>query len=240
MKKLLITLICFTLILGIAFGFEYKKGPLEKVKIIHYKDGEKKVFKVKPEKPVKPKRITCYSFISKGAKWKTAEDYYINPLNSDFLNADFVKTSVDLGVTEWETYGGNIFGNSFLDYNAWFNDDETDELNTVSFGFYPNPNVIAVTNVWGYFGGRPSYREIVEWDMLFNDFFLWGNADFNSTVMDLQNIATHELGHSAGLADLYNSDCYWETMFGYGSEGETYKRTLNSGDIFGIQKLYGT
>lgn len=32
--------------------------------------------------------------------------------------------------------------------------------------------------------------------------------------------------------------CSKETMYGYASEGETKKRTLNSGDIQGINNLY--
>jgi len=57
--------------------------------------------------------------------------------------------------------------------------------------------------------------------------------------MDLQNIATHELGHGVGLGDLYITACSEETMYGYSNYGETKKRTLNAGDIMGIQKLYG-
>ena len=57
--------------------------------------------------------------------------------------------------------------------------------------------------------------------------------------MDLQNIAVHELGHSFGLADIYSSSCAEVTMYGYSTEGETKKRTLEQPDITGIQKLYG-
>ncbi|NIP29559.1 MAG: peptidase M10A and M12B matrixin and adamalysin, partial [Candidatus Dadabacteria bacterium] len=63
--------------------------------------------------------------------------------------------------------------------------------------------VIAVTVIWGYFSGPPSIREIVEFDVLFDTDFTWGNATVNPTLMDLQNIATHEIGHGAGLGDLY-------------------------------------
>ena len=56
--------------------------------------------------------------------------------------------------------------------------------------------------------------------------------------MDLQNIATHEIGHGIGLGDLYNT-CTQETMYGYSTEGDVSKRTLNSGDISGLQKIYG-
>lgn len=57
--------------------------------------------------------------------------------------------------------------------------------------------------------------------------------------MDLQNIATHELGHGFGLADLYESNASEETMYGYSTEGEIKKRSLYSGDIAGIHDLYG-
>jgi hypothetical protein len=56
--------------------------------------------------------------------------------------------------------------------------------------------------------------------------------------MDFDNIATHELGHSCGLGDLYTSDCSQQTMYGYASNGETNKRTLECGDIAGISELY--
>ncbi len=57
--------------------------------------------------------------------------------------------------------------------------------------------------------------------------------------MDFENIATHELGHSVGMGDLYTAECNQQTMYGYASNGETNKRTLESGDINGIRALYG-
>jgi len=56
--------------------------------------------------------------------------------------------------------------------------------------------------------------------------------------MDTQNIATHELGHAAGMGDLYETTAALETMYGYSTEGETSKRDLYFGDIAGIQNLY--
>ena len=50
---------------------------------------------------------------------------------------------------------------------------------------------------------------------------------------------THEFGHWAGLADLYNSRDYWLTMYGYSNNGITYQRTLGRGDVLGLQKVYG-
>ena len=57
--------------------------------------------------------------------------------------------------------------------------------------------------------------------------------------MDLQNIATHELGHGVGLADIYDTTCSAVTMYGYSNNGDIQKRTLEVPDIRGLQTLYG-
>jgi hypothetical protein len=74
---------------------------------------------------------------------------------------------------------------------------------------------------------------------MFDNDFIWGNADINPAVMDFLNIAVHEIGHGFGLDDLYTLGAMQETMYGYSTEGETKKRTLNTGDIAGIQAMYG-
>ena len=56
--------------------------------------------------------------------------------------------------------------------------------------------------------------------------------------MDFESIATHELGHSVGLDDLYTAECAEQTMYGYATEGETKKRSLEAGDIEGVGQLY--
>ncbi|OGY18607.1 MAG: hypothetical protein A2900_02880 [Candidatus Chisholmbacteria bacterium RIFCSPLOWO2_01_FULL_50_28] len=211
------------------------RGPLTKITFIHHKKGY-----AKPAQVGKPKATACYGFLANGAKWKTTEDYRVNPTNPDGLNDNDVMNAVDAGVSEWENYGGNsIFGNSIKDPDITYN-ESMDGKNSASFGPYADSGVIAVTNVWGYFGGPPQTRALVEWDMLFNtdSSWTWGDATSNPLLMDLRNIATHELGHSAGMDDLYNTSCNLETMFGYSTEGDIIKRTLNDGDITGIQKLY--
>lgn len=211
------------------------KGPLTKITFIHYKKDKNQA---KPGGSAKPNTSSCYGYLAKGAKWKTTENYVVNPTGSG-LEKNSVLQAMDAGVVEWETYGGSaIFGNGSLDAGAVYDDTKTDGKNVTVFGSYPDSRVIAVTNVWGYFGGPPQTRELVEWDMLFNTQFHWGDATINSGLMDVQNIATHELGHSAGMDDLYTTSCTLETMYGYSSEGETMKRDLHTGDIKGIQALY--
>lgn len=74
---------------------------------------------------------------------------------------------------------------------------------------------------------------------MFDTDFTWGDATIDPAVMDLQNIATHEIGHGAGLDDVYDLACSEVTMYGYSDYGETKKRTLEEPDITGIQELYG-
>lgn len=247
MRKYLYAVLGLILLLAFAFPVLAKtsddenkddKGPLTKITFIHWKKGF-----AKPPNAGKPdkNRNSCYSYLSNGAKWKTTEPYYVKPDNQDGLEDSFVKEAVDLGVAEWEKYGGDgIFGEGEISYLYDYNNGDKDEKNTASFGSYPNSGVIAIANVWGYFGGRPSTRELIEWDILFNTNgdWNWGDATVSAGFMDLQNIATHELGHSAGMADLYETSCTLETMYGYSGEGETSKRDLNTGDIAGIEALY--
>lgn len=215
------------------------RGPLTRITFIHYRRAFAKPPWAGGGGNNTSSGVKCYGFLSKGAYWKTQEPYYVNPSGSG-LTSSVVENAVNSGVDQWETYAGDVFGNESINTNASYNNGNLDGVNTVTFGPFSDSNVIAVTNVWGYFNGPIQTRELVEWDLLFNNSsdWTWGNADSNSNVMDVQNIATHEIGHGFGMADLYDSSCNQETMFGYSTEGETIKRDLNSGDIQGIQDLY--
>ncbi len=243
--SILSSLLIFSTPVNAASGID--RGPLSKITFIHYRPGRSPLPPltpvaelVKPSSPAKPRSTSCYAFISSGARWKTTENFTINPTNIYGLGPSFVENSFSVSAETWDQeVPFDIFGATSTDSAATFSFDSTDGNNVVLFDTYSDPGVIAVTNVWGYFYGSPKTRELVEWDMLMNEYFLWGNVDtMGTSVMDLVNIAIHELGHSAGLADLYNTACQEETMYGYSTEGETKKRDLNSGDVAGIKKLY--
>lgn len=183
---------------------------------------------------------SCYDFLAKGAKWKNVEPYIVNPSNDDGLNSTFIINNLASDIDKWEDAAGvDILGEGISTTETLVADFKApDEKNEVYFADIGEPNTIAFAVVWGIFRGPPPFRELVEWDMVFNDYYNWGDAKFNSTLMDFENIATHELGHAVGLSDLYNTECSEQTMYGYSQEGDIEKRTLEDGDIAGIQSLY--
>ena len=163
----------------------------------------------------------------------------VDTAGGDFVGRDFIVKAISAGAEEWDSYvGGSLFGSYTVDFSATLDINGPDGKNEILFGYYPEEGVIGLTVVWGYFTGPPPTRKIIEFDILFNITYIWGDASLDPTIMDLQNIATHELGHGIGLADLYETTCSEETMYGYSIEGETNKRDLNYGDISGLQELY--
>jgi len=115
-----------------------------------------------------------------------------------------------------------------------------DGKNVVSFGRLGS-GIIAQTTVWY----NRYTNEIVEFGMVFSTAYKWGidsdgegSAYTLTNAFDVQNIATHEAGHTLMLDDLYTSAASALTMYGYGDYGETYARTLGAGDISGIKAIY--
>lgn len=215
---------------------------LERIVFIHYKKDFAKPPWAGEGKGGKDEDTGDYETYGKGVKWKdTPVEYVIDPDNPDGLTESFITSAFFSSAEEWDSHTGTeLFNDVYsIDYNASWDSDIPDGRNELVFGDYSEQGVIAVTVVWGYFSGPPRQREIIEFDVLFDTDFTWGDATLNSQLMDLQNIATHEIGHGAGLADLYKDSASEETMYGYSENGEIKKRDLYYGDIAGIQELYG-
>jgi matrixin len=190
-----------------------------------------------------PDASTCNEFTN-GAKWKSVENYWVNASNIRGLDQELVLKNVIYDIEKWEDAAdAEIFGSGNKTEIALTADlDSPDGENEVYFADVDSPGAVAITIVWGIFRGPPSRRELVEWDQVYDDVdYLWSmgcDGDNCTTEMDFESIATHELGHSIGLNDLYDDKCSDQTMFGYVNFGETKKRSLESGDIFGAYELY--
>ena len=183
-----------------------------------------------------PTTSSCFSLFAKGAKWKTTEPYI-----TDGVDTTLTETSLETWDSE---VGFDIFGTRDASGVVDGSDKVApDGKNEVMFENLGATNTIAYAIVWGRFGGPPKDRELIEWDVVFNSDYAFGDAgptDENNVgdtgVMDYQNIATHEFGHALGLG--HPDGCTEETMYAYAEFGETKKRTLEAGDTAGVNKLY--
>lgn len=222
-------------IVSLGKAFDKKNGKeVEGYAIVHYAKN--------PNKPAKPSRgTTCYSYIAKGAKWKgVPEPWVVDSYYNGGLGVDFVLPNMALDIAKWESASGigvDILGEGTPSTAPITISSSLDNKNEVTFAPIDNPGVIAVTYIWGIFGGPTFKRQLVEWDQIYNTAYSWSDSGEDGK-MDFENIATHELGHSVGMGDLYTSGCNQETMYGYADYGQTNKRDLNTGDIAGINLLY--
>jgi hypothetical protein len=114
--------------------------------------------------------------------------------------------------------------------HAW---SESDGQNLIDMGALDSDSTLAET-MWWY---QPRTGAMTDADIRFNQNLPWStNGDANS--YDVQNICTHEMGHTLFLDDLYGRGDQEKTMYGYADKGETKKRTLDSDDSNGIKSLY--
>lgn len=81
-------------------------------------------------------------------------------------------------------------------------------------------------------------KELIEFDIVFDIADPW-STDGAEGTFDIQNVMTHELGHTLVLDDLRSPKDGALTMHAYTWSGDSVKRTLGSGDILGIQEIYG-
>jgi hypothetical protein len=164
-------------------------------------------------------------------KWDTGNvTFHINtsegPTQSLFAIQLAMQTWTDVNTSYFTfVYGGTTTSTA---YGA--NDDG---INIVVFGPMGATGVLAENTFWYY--ADSGY--IIDSDIKFNTDYTWG-TDGSAGIYDVQNVGTHELGHSLSLDDIYDAADSEKTMYGYVSAGETKKRTLHQDDIDGISYLY--
>jgi hypothetical protein len=146
----------------------------------------------------------------------------------------------DVGSMTYIKYTINLFDdNPKVDYKAKASIGAPDYKNVITWG-RAQPGVVAYTVIW-YLSDT---GEIVDADMVLNSYYKWGIADGNEATVDFTNkfdirdIVAHEAGHWCGLDDLYDSKYSAMTMYGYANLGEEIKRTLEPGDVAGVQEVY--
>jgi len=173
-------------------------------------------------------RVT-YSYM--GGRWPGSNlTYKINPNTPD---TDGELAAVKAAAKIWNSAGGNFE----LKYGGLSNKTgvSQDGENSIIWVNYDTGSIATTTTYWNL----GDFNTIVENDMEFNDLTLDWSTNGTLTRMDVQTIATHELGHFLGFADMYGTADNAKIMNGYGSKGNI-KRKLTKDDIRGIKGIYGS
>ena len=105
--------------------------------------------------------------------------------------------------------------------------------NEICFGPINQQGVVAQNSFWY----NPSTGAMLRSEIVFNTTYNWSIGGSLSSF-DVQDIITHELGHTLSLKDEYSTTQSENTMYGYASYNEIKKRTLEADDIAGINYLY--
>ncbi|MFC2027045.1 matrixin family metalloprotease, partial [Chloroflexota bacterium] len=199
---------------------------IKEMTFVHFAKPDSPPGQSKKDKP-EPEPEDIYKLI--GTKLYEEATYYVNtsgaPVDSDIEIIESFETWDNEVAADLFAYGGET-SLSGRKYNG---------QNTVSWARIAPKSTIAIATFW-YYSNPEDFDEIIEFDIVFNSFLNWGIE--LTDAFDVQNIATHEVGHVVGLGDLYDSDNSEQTMYGYGSIGETKKISLEEGDIKGAQAIY--
>jgi hypothetical protein len=173
------------------------------------------------------------SFGYGGVKWPGTHpiiDYLVNENTADCTGE---KDAVTAAANEWSNVTSFTFryAGPTSALGASYNG-----MNEVAWG--STGGSLATTYYWY----DDMSKSMLEADIVFNDAYAWG-IGASSSFFDIQNIATHELGHWLSLRDLYGDigdgvNDTGKTMYGYASQNEVIKRTLHEDDIAGIQWVY--
>lgn len=180
--------------------------------------------------------------------------YYIDPDKSGMPS---LTVDVNAGAAKWDRilYKGARINFATTNMGRTTRDAGVkDNYNVVSWEDLGDPDdededdpLLAAAMSWTYQGSA----ELKEVDIAFNYYFDWAtHAANDSTKYCLRNIATHEMGHSAGLIDCYyyptkrsgEGNCpHWEryTMHGFSDVGEHKKISLECEDKWALWHKYG-
>lgn len=184
-----------------------------------------------------------------GFKWTSNYLWYFNSGSTPSgNNADNVETDLRAATTHitqennncgrgdsvsaTHSYGGRNSMSVNIDTSAHCT--SSDGTNETGFGTLPS-GTIALTCTW--FSGSTANES----DMRMNkDSFNWITDEGSGcqTAMNVDDIATHERGHTFGMDDEYNSSHDEMTMYGYSNSCETKKETLSLGDMLRLESIY--
>jgi hypothetical protein len=170
-----------------------------------------------------------------GHKWFTMPfTWYLNQNGAPGCAIGDVAWALNVAYDAWEcasdadhTYGGTTTRDGSAHGDGW-------SVQYWSTTPWADPNLIAVATHWYII----ATGEIVEADIHYNGADWSWSIGGSPTTVDIQNIATHESGHTIGLLDLYGAADSEKTMYGIAGNNQTLKRTPTVSDIEGVEYMY--
>lgn len=175
---------------------------------------------------------TSYSFMTVGVKWKTFPvTFGIDATNShmditqakDAIRKVFATYDalINPGITNFKET--STFSSAQLKISWRPMDGQYGQLGYTSYSYRTDTKAILSANVAfdsrDKFFASPTER-----------------CGVSGTSFDLQNIATHEIGHALNLGHVSDR---LQSMYPTSYAGETLKRSLGNGDKLGVKTLYG-
>jgi len=153
-------------------------------------------------------------------------------------------------VAAGNTWDGAVHRNLFADgptgveVSTAVNADRYDGKNVMAFIPFSSgmSRALAYSRTWygtPSVGGKYSAKES---DLAFNTGYTWWANTANPPSywnIDVQSVATHELGHTLGLGDLYGKSQFVSDTRQMMHYYNGVKRTLGNGDKNGIYQIYG-
>jgi hypothetical protein len=172
-----------------------------------------------------------------GIHWDSGDlpvPFYINENGTPDVSGTAEEfEAVKASFQTWEDDAGSFMNYSYMGTTTRTN-QSLDGYNVVSWLPIDGlDDTLALTTYWY----NPSTQLMMEFDIVFDEDETW-SATGEVGKHDIQNVGTHEVGHTLVLEDLYDSGDSEQTMYGYCARGETKKRTLEAGDVAGIRQIY--
>jgi len=172
---------------------------------------------------------TCKTTGGQDIKWNNpAATYFINTAGGP----SGTRGAVEAGMQIWSDVASSNFNFNPGGTTSSAAHGINDGTNIVTFGALA-AGTVAENRFWY----NTQTGRLADSDIRFNTYYSW-STNASSGTFDLQNVGTHEHGHSLCLVDLYTSADSQKTMYGYVSPAETKKQTLEQDDIDGISYLY--
>jgi hypothetical protein len=182
-----------------------------------------------------------YSGNGKVLYWSDPTDIsvVINKTGSDNISGDGHFTALRNAISAWNSVDGTtakLIEDTSPSEQAstnWASDSRHlllfDENN--SSGYFPGSSgIVAVTPLTFY-----TYGRIIDADVLFNGKSYQFTTEGTAWRFDVQDVATHELGHLLGLD---HSGCVGASMYPYVDQSVILHRSLSLDDIHGLQDMY--